>query len=128
VKKIVTLGLTFSIICALALIFKPAGDTSNLKYASVNLATNKMDSETMSNYIDSTLDAMMDNISAENPEIMAMSSPYAYIDNSYFKNIVALGTDALPVIESKIKERNGDLYASILTIAAEKIENTPKQL
>jgi hypothetical protein len=102
-KRIISLGLIFAIVCGVAVICQPVNAVSDS--------------------IDSNINQMMVNIKKNSPEIMAMSSPYAYISNEYFNNIVTLGSDALPVIEEKLKSSNEEgLREQILAIAAEKIE------
>lgn len=52
------------------------------------------------------------------------SNPYDYTDNEYYKNIIALGTDAVPVLESMYK--NGKLSgvnAYISALAIQEITN-----
>ena len=112
-KRIVSFGLTFAIVCGVAFICQPVNA----------MAVACQPINEISASIDSNINQMMSSIEKNSPEIMAMSNPYAYISNQYFNNIVALGSDALPVIKEKIKNSSEDgLREQILAIAAKKIE------
>jgi hypothetical protein len=76
--------------------------------------------------IDKNITAIMDEIermAKENPNKASSSNPYKYIaGNADYKNIVKLGSAALPAIDEKIKtsQENG-LREYILALAAEEI-------
>lgn len=76
--------------------------------------------------IDNNIDSLVqsiDDISMLEPSRHASPNPYDYVQgNASFKNLVALGPDALPIIENKINSSKDDgLKEYLLAIAAEEI-------
>lgn len=59
----------------------------------------------------------------DNPRMGLSSSPYTFIENNpYYDRIIAMGMEAIPAIESKIKSTNGTGFNEyLLAAAAEKI-------
>ena len=80
----------------------------------------------ISKTIDTDLQQLTNSIEKDaisNPELAMSSCPYDYIkNNESFDDIVALGNDALPVLEDKINDsEQSGLQEYILAIAMEKI-------
>lgn len=94
--------------------------TSVISFITINNKVNAV-----STAVDTNIKKMMENIkqeSLDDPTIALSSSPFDYINNIYFDKIVALGNEALPVLEKKIKESNKNgLEEYILALAIEKI-------
>lgn len=79
--------------------------------------TNNQESNNNTRDLESTITFNLNKIGESSNS--TSSNPYDYTDNEYYKNIVALGKDAVPVLESMYK--NGKLsgvnaYLSALAI------------
>ncbi|MDO3410384.1 hypothetical protein QWJ34_11480 [Saccharibacillus sp. CPCC 101409] len=91
---------------------------------------NKQSANTaLAEQVDTNMVAIQETINKEvelRSEIAMSSNPYDYIkDNEDFENIVSLGNDALPVLQSKIQQSPNDgLQEYILAIAIEEISKT----
>lgn len=90
---------------------------------------NQFASASIDEQVDTNLAAIQEEISKEvalKSELAMSSNPYDYIkDNKDFVSIVALGNNALPVLQNKIEQSlNNGLQEYILAIAIETISKT----
>lgn len=90
---------------------------------------NQFASASIVKQIDASMAVIQEKLNKEvelKSELAMSSNPYDYIkDNKEFESIVALGNDALPVLQNKIEQSPNDgLQEYILAIAMEKISKT----
>lgn len=100
-----------------------------LSFIVVGIFNKQSASASIAEQVDSNMLAIQNKIDKEvelRTEFAMSSNPYDYIkDNQDFESIVALGNDALPVIQSKIAQSPNDgLQEYILAIAIEEITKT----